>query len=205
MQQHYTYTALCTYTYIITSSPSIIGSVSSSDSGHGSYAQQHDTSSSVYTAADCRLLQQISNTAARNLSGSGGAGSSSSNSSSGSNSSTPTTPIPPPPPYHMLRSAAHNAANSMYHANATSAAPLPPPPYPRLHCGETMVAPLMHPAHTRHSNMHGKSTHVSGCKWVQSERTEQKKKQCNKFMCWQAMVKTTQQQYVSKQVSKSSQ
>nr|XP_036232269.1 rap guanine nucleotide exchange factor 2 isoform X2 [Bactrocera oleae] len=131
------------------------GSVSSSDSGHGSYAQQHDTSSSVYTAADCRLLQQISNTAARNLSGSGGAGSSSSNSSSGSNSSTPTTPIPPPPPYHMLRSAAHNAANSMYHANATSAAPLPPPPYPRLHCGETMVAPLMHPAHTRHSNMHG--------------------------------------------------
>ncbi|XP_058982066.1 rap guanine nucleotide exchange factor 2 isoform X2 [Musca domestica] len=41
------------------------GSVSSNDSGHGSYAQ-HDTSSSssVYTAADCRLLQQISNTAA---------------------------------------------------------------------------------------------------------------------------------------------
>ncbi|XP_039949966.1 rap guanine nucleotide exchange factor 2 isoform X2 [Bactrocera tryoni] len=133
------------------------GSVSSSDSGHGSYAQQHDTSSSVYTAADCRLLQQISNTAARNLSGSGGAGStsSSSNSSSGSNGSAPTTPVPPPPPYHMLRSAAHNAANSMYHANATSAAPLPPPPYTRLHCGETMVAPLMHPAHTRHSNMHG--------------------------------------------------
>ncbi|XP_029409309.2 rap guanine nucleotide exchange factor 2 isoform X2 [Bactrocera dorsalis] len=133
------------------------GSVSSSDSGHGSYAQQHDTSSSVYTAADCRLLQQISNTAARNLSGSGVAGnssSSSSNSSSGSNGSAPTTPVPPPPPYHMLRSAAHNAANSMYHANATSAAPLPPPPYTRLHCGETMVAP-MHPAHTRHSNMHG--------------------------------------------------
>ncbi|XP_049313404.1 rap guanine nucleotide exchange factor 2-like isoform X2 [Bactrocera dorsalis] len=132
------------------------GSVSSSDSGHGSYAQQHDTSSSVYTAADCRLLQQISNTAARNLSGSGVAGnSSSSNSSSGSNGSAPTTPVPPPPPYHMLRSAAHNAANSLYHANATSAAPLPPPPYTRLHCGETMVAPLMHPAHTRHSNMHG--------------------------------------------------
>lgn len=46
-----------------------VGSVSSNDSGHGSYAQ-HDTSSSssVYTAADCRLLQQISNTAAtRNL------------------------------------------------------------------------------------------------------------------------------------------
>ncbi|XP_011176635.1 rap guanine nucleotide exchange factor 2 isoform X2 [Zeugodacus cucurbitae] len=137
------------------------GSVSSSDSGHGSYAQQHDTSSSVYTAADCRLLQQISNTAARNLSGSGSASSNSSSGSSGiisqcSNNSTPTTtPIPPPPPYHMLRSAAHNAANSMYHANATSATPLPPPPYPRLHCGETMVAPLMHPAHTRHSNMHG--------------------------------------------------
>ncbi|XP_053961455.1 rap guanine nucleotide exchange factor 2 isoform X2 [Anastrepha ludens] len=139
------------------------GSVSSSDSGHGSYAQQHDTSSSVYTAADCRLLQQISNTAARNLSG--GVNNSSSGSSSGgsqcSSSSTPTTPaptpIPPPPPYHMLRSAAHNAVSNMYHANATGAGPLPPPPYARLHCGETMVAPLMHPptAHTRHSNMHG--------------------------------------------------
>ncbi|XP_054743010.1 rap guanine nucleotide exchange factor 2 isoform X2 [Anastrepha obliqua] len=139
------------------------GSVSSSDSGHGSYAQQHDTSSSVYTAADCRLLQQISNTAARNLSG--GVNNSSSGSSSGgsqcSSSSTPTTPaptpIPPPPPYHMLRSAAHNAVSNLYHANATGAGPLPPPPYARLHCGETMVAPLMHPptAHTRHSNMHG--------------------------------------------------
>lgn len=46
-----------------------IGSISSNDSGLCSYAQ-HDTSSSssVYTAADCRLLQQISNTAAtRNL------------------------------------------------------------------------------------------------------------------------------------------
>lgn len=46
-----------------------VGSVSSNDSGLCSYAQ-HDTStsSSVYTAADCRLLQQISNTAAtRNL------------------------------------------------------------------------------------------------------------------------------------------
>lgn len=47
-----------------------IGSVSSNDSGHGSSYAQHDTSSSssVYTAADCRLLQQISNTAAtRNI------------------------------------------------------------------------------------------------------------------------------------------
>lgn len=46
-----------------------VGSVSSNDSGLCSYAH-HDTSSSssVYTAADCRLLQQISNTAAtRNL------------------------------------------------------------------------------------------------------------------------------------------
>ncbi|KAM7354378.1 PDZ domain-containing guanine nucleotide exchange factor isoform 1-T1 [Cochliomyia hominivorax] len=45
------------------------GSISSNDSGLCSYAQ-HDnsSSSSVYTAADCRLLQQISNTAAtRNL------------------------------------------------------------------------------------------------------------------------------------------
>ncbi|XP_036321558.1 rap guanine nucleotide exchange factor 2 isoform X2 [Rhagoletis pomonella] len=134
------------------------GSVSSSDSGHGSYAQQHDTSSSVYTAADCRLLQQISNTAARNLSG-GSNSSTSSGASQCSNSSTPTTPattpIPPPPPYHMLRSATHNAVSNLYHANATGAAPLPPPPYVRLHCAENMVAPLMHSAHTRHSAMHG--------------------------------------------------
>lgn len=45
-----------------------LGSVSSNDSGHGSsYAQHETTGSSVYTAADCRLLQQISNTATRNL------------------------------------------------------------------------------------------------------------------------------------------
>lgn len=87
-----------------------IGSVSSNDSGHGSYAQ-HDTSSSssVYTAADCRLLQQISNTAAtRNI-----------------NTQCNTRALSPQ--LHTLQQQQHNATPPTMNAPPTLSTPPPPP------------------------------------------------------------------------------
>ncbi|XP_037928446.1 rap guanine nucleotide exchange factor 2 isoform X2 [Teleopsis dalmanni] len=118
------------------------GSISSSDSGHGSYVQ-HDTNS-VYTAADCRLLQQISNTATRNL-----------------NSQCNNIPLPlpspqpqsqpqpqplqtqaPPPPYIM-----RNPNSNIFQTPNIN-------PYAVQCATANVAAPMIHHNH-RHANMHG--------------------------------------------------
>lgn len=113
------------------------GSVSSNDSGHGSSYAQHETpGTSVYTAADCRLLQQISNTAARNL-----------NSQCNNRALSPhpmalvmnnaamAPPLPPPAATSLSpvgSSAVSTAAGlQMTLMQAASAAPPPPPYKPR--------------------------------------------------------------------------
>ncbi|KAH8378456.1 hypothetical protein KR093_011501, partial [Drosophila rubida] len=116
------------------------GSVSSCDSGHGSYAQQqhhlltyqqqqqqqhqqqqqqqqqqlhNEPSPPVYTAADCRLLQQISNNAVtRNL-----------NSPCQSTSTPPSTPTPPPP------TQATTITSTLQQQQAASQLPAPPASY----------------------------------------------------------------------------
>uniref|UniRef100_A0A1A9ZDR0 Rap guanine nucleotide exchange factor 2 n=1 Tax=Glossina pallidipes TaxID=7398 RepID=A0A1A9ZDR0_GLOPL len=133
------------------------GSVSSNDSGHGSYAQHDTSTSSVYTAADCRLLQQISNTATRNLS-------TQCNTRALSpphtlHPSNMTAPLPPPPssvtpttPQYIMRT----QNTQLYATNGTppqlatvpATAPNMPPPY-------ATAAALLHHSNHRHSNMHG--------------------------------------------------
>ncbi|XP_043654074.1 rap guanine nucleotide exchange factor 2-like isoform X1 [Drosophila teissieri] len=151
------------------------GSISSCDSGyvhqqqqhyHMQYQQQqsssqHEPSPPVYTAADCRLLQQISNNAVtRNL-----------NSPCQSTNTPPSTPTPPPiqPTATIQLSAPPTAAAYMHvrsqhqqlqqqQQQSLAMPPPPPPPYNVPPLG-SLYSHHQGTAGSRHLNhMHGKTT-----------------------------------------------